>query len=59
MNHAAHELFVGPKDPGAIYYGPEQQVTSENQVNFLQAHNDGKAGFEIILETSRDPGSSR
>lgn len=55
MNHAAHELFVGSRDPGAIYYGPEQQLTIENQVDFLKKHSDGTDRFETILETSSGP----
>jgi|GEM_PF-827432 len=52
MNHAAHELFVGPKDPGAVYYGTDKQMTIEHQIDFLKAHNNGTDHFEIVLETS-------
>ena len=52
MNHAAHALFVGPKDPGAVYYGTDKQMTIESQIDFLKAHNNGTDHFEIVLETS-------
>lgn len=51
MNHAAHELFVGNRDPGALYYGADQKHSIENQVDFLKAHIGESDKFEIALKT--------
>ncbi len=55
MNHAAHELFVGDRDPGALYYGADQKLSIENQVNFLKAHIGESDKFEIVLKTKDGP----
>ncbi|MCW9040884.1 MAG: ATP-binding protein, partial [Rhodospirillales bacterium] len=51
LNHAAHVLFMGSKDPGAIYYGSREFSFLENQIGILTSRDEGSGHFETTLET--------
>lgn len=51
LNYAAHALFIGPDDPGAIYYGNGERISLEDQIDALIARGDGSESFDVPLET--------
>ncbi|GAB6051488.1 ATP-binding protein [Magnetospira thiophila] len=51
MNHAAHVLFIGPRDPGASYYGPRHLPEVEEQIHLILSKGNGSEHFETTLST--------
>ncbi len=51
LNHAAHALFIGPKDPGAMYYGTGEQIFLKEQIEILTSSDGASDCFEATLET--------
>lgn len=51
INHAAHDLFIGPKDPGAVYYGHGENRSFDKQIDRLVTAYSGTGHVEIPMET--------
>lgn len=51
INYAAHALFIGPNDPGAVYYGNGKKSSLDAQVDQLMAANTSTDHFETPMDT--------
>ena len=51
INYAAHALFIGPNDPGAVYYGDGKKSSLDDQVDQLMAANTSTDHFETPMDT--------
>lgn len=51
VNHAAHELFIGPNDPGAAYYGSSEDSFLIEQIGPLASREGPLEHFEKQLKT--------
>lgn len=51
MNYAAHHLFLGSSEPGAIYYGRDRSQPGNQTLDQLLARALHKQNFEVTLPT--------
>ncbi len=51
INFAAHALFIGPRDPGALYYGQGESTDFEHMIERLVAPLSGSDHFETRMQT--------